>query len=388
VPSPRRLPRLSAELRERDAVRPLELFFDLVFVLVFTQCTLLMAQEKTWESLVHGLLVLALVWWAWVGYSWLTSVVDPEEGAVRFAIFGAMAALLIVALCVPHAFGDRALAFAVFYGLVRVGHIALFLIASAENEGLRRSVRGLAGSTAIGVGLVICGALLQDGGQVVLWLTAIAVDTAEPALFGVEGWQLVPGHFAERNGLMIILALGESIVALGVGAEAELTAGVYISAVLGVSLAAAIWWTYFDVVSLVTERRLAESTPGAHRNALARDSYSYLHYPMVAGIILIALGMKVTLGHHGDPLGDVSAFAMLGGTAIYLLAHVVLRLRNAHSINRQRLLLAIALLAAWPFVDDVSALATLAGLNVAIWTMIAYEFSRYDERRYRLRHGL
>ena len=148
------------------------------------------------------------------------------------------------------------------YGLVRIGHIALFLIASAENEGLRRSVRGLAVSTAIGVGLVICGALLQDGGQVVLWLTAIAVDTAGPALFGVEGWQLVPGHFAERNGLMIILALGESIVALGVGAEAELTAGVYFAPCSGSALAAAIWWTYFDVVSLVTERRLVESTAG------------------------------------------------------------------------------------------------------------------------------
>src|SRR6478736_4799447 len=118
----RRLPRLSAEMREREAVQPLELFFDLV--LVFTQCTLLMAHEKTWESLVHGLLVLALLWWAWVGYAWLTSVVDPEEGAVRLAIFASMAAFLIAALAVPESFGDDAIALAVAYGVVRFAHVA------------------------------------------------------------------------------------------------------------------------------------------------------------------------------------------------------------------------------------------------------------------------
>ena len=387
MPIPR-MPRLSAELREREAVRPLELFFDLVFVLVFTQCTLLMAHETTWKGLAQGLLVLALLWWAWVGYAWLTSVVDPEEGSVRIAIFAAMTALLIVALCVPHAFGDRALAFAVFYGIVRIGHIALFIVASMEDEGLRRSVRSLAVSTAIAIALVIGGALLKDGGQIALWLAAITIDAGGPALFGVEGWRLVPGHFAERHNLMIILALGESIVALGVGTEAGLTLGLYLAIVLGIGLAAAIWWTYFDIVALVTERRLVQSTPGRHRNRLARDSYSYLHYPMVAGIILVALGLKVTLADVNEPLGDVAAFAMLGGTAIYLLAHVVLRLRNARTVNRQRLVLAILLLAAWPFVGQLSALATLAAINVAFWLMIVYELSTYDERRYQLRHGL
>jgi low temperature requirement protein LtrA len=386
MPAARRIPRLSAEMREREAVRPLELFFDLVFVLVFTQCTLLMAHHRTWESVAHGLVVLALLWWAWTGYAWLTSVVDPEEGAVRIAIFAAIAALLIVALCVPDSFADRALAFAVFYGLVRIGHIALFVVASAEDVALRHSVWSLAVSTAIGVGLVIGGAALGDGAQVGLWLAAIAIDMGGPALFGVEGWRIVPGHFAERHNLVIILALGESIVSLGVGTEAGLTLGLYVAAVLGVGLAAAIWWTYFDVVSLVTQRRLVESTPGTHRNALARDSYSYLHLPMVAGIILVALGLKVTLAHVDDPLGDVAAFGLLGGIAIYLLAHVAMRLRNAHSLNRQRLALAALLLAAWPFVGDVPALATLAAVTVALWLMIAYEHSTYDERRYQLRH--
>src|SRR5256885_1267667 len=145
-------------MRSEDRVTPLELFFDLVFVLAITQCTALMARTPTWTGLARGILVLGLLWWAWVGYAWLTSVVDPEEGVVRLAIFGAMAALLVVSLCVPHAFGDLALLFAGAYGAVRAAHIALFVIASHDEPALRRSVNGLAGSTALGVGLLIAGA--------------------------------------------------------------------------------------------------------------------------------------------------------------------------------------------------------------------------------------
>ena len=148
TPSPGRVPRLSAALREGETVKPLELFFDLVFVLGFTQCSALMAAKPTWEGIGRGMLVLAVLWWAWVGYAWLTSVIDPEEGAVRGVVFGAMAALLVVALCVPEAFGDRALTFAIAYGIVRAGHIALFVLASRDDPSLRHSVWTLATSTA------------------------------------------------------------------------------------------------------------------------------------------------------------------------------------------------------------------------------------------------
>ena len=137
-----------AALREGERVTPLELFFDLVFVLAITQCTALMAHHPTWSGLAQGLLVLGMLWWAWVGYAWLTSVLDPEEGAVRLVMFGAMAALLIVSLCVPEAFGDLALVFALAYGAVRIAHIALFMLASPEDDALRHSVLGLAVSTA------------------------------------------------------------------------------------------------------------------------------------------------------------------------------------------------------------------------------------------------
>src|SRR5919108_281973 len=145
----RRAPRLAAVLREGERVTPLELFFDLVFVLAITQCTALMAEHQSWSGLAQGMLVLGVLWWSWVGYAWLTSVVDPEEGAVRVAIFAAMAALLIVAICVPEAFDTLALEFALAYGVVRAGHIPFFLLANRDDAALRRSVTGLALSTAI-----------------------------------------------------------------------------------------------------------------------------------------------------------------------------------------------------------------------------------------------
>ena len=137
--------------REEERVTPLELFFDLVFVLAITQCTALMAAEPTWEGIVKGLLVLAVLWWAWVGYAWLTSVVEPEEGAVRLVIFAAMAALLVVSLSVPEAFENLGLTFAIAYGFVRASHIALFWISSRDEPDFRRSTTGLAIGTAVGL---------------------------------------------------------------------------------------------------------------------------------------------------------------------------------------------------------------------------------------------
>lgn len=373
-------------LRDATKVRFLELFFDLVFVLAFTQCTALMVANPTWEGVAQGMLVLAVLWWSWAGYAWLTSVVDPEEGGVRLAMFGVMAALLVVALAVPQAFGDLGLAFAAAYLVVRAGHIVLFVLASKGNPGLRHSVAALAASSAIGVGLLTGAAFLDGVAQGAMWAIAIAIDFGGPAVFGVAGWRLVPAHFAERHGLIIILALGESIVVLGIGAEAGLTAPEIAAAVLGVALASALWWAYFDVVALVTEQRLTRAPEGRVRNALARDSYSYLHFPMAAGIVLAALGLEQTLAHVDEPLHTVPAFALLGGVAVYLLAHVALRLRNTHTVNYHRLVLAVVLVALVPVAVRPPALVTLAGVTVVLWAMIAFETIRYGEARTQLRH--
>jgi low temperature requirement protein LtrA len=383
-----RPPRLRAVLREGEHVMPLELFFDLVFVLAFTQCTALMSDQPTWEGLAKGLLVLGVMWWSWVGYAWLTSVVDPEEGAVRIVIFAAMAALLVASLAIPQAFDDYALLLACAYGGVRAAHIALFLLASRDDPGLRHSTIGLAISTAVGVGILV-GASFADGVlQGGLWALALTLDMGGPLLIDSSGWRLNARHFAERHGLILIIALGESIVAIGIGAEAGVDAGVVAAAVLGIAIAAALWWMYFDVVALVSERRLSDATPGREQNEMARDSFSYLHFPMIAGIVLIALGMKKTLGHVEDPLELVPAVALLGGAATYLLAHVAFRWRNVHTLNTRRLGMALLLLALVPLAAEVPSLATVGILAALLCALIAYETHSYGDSRERLRREM
>ena len=375
-------------LRTGETVTPLELFFDLVFVLALTQCTALMAHTPTWEGMVRGLLVLSVLWWAWVGYAWLTSVVDPEEGVVRVAIFVAMAAFLVVSLCVPQAFGALGLLFAGAYAVVRIGQIVLFVLASRGDPGLRSSVLGLAVSTGLSVGILV-GAAFADGVlQGGLWVLAVVLDMGGPYVFGADGWKLMPSHFAERHGLIIIIALGESIVALGVGAEAGIGAGVVTAACLGIAVAAGLWWLYFDVVARVAERRLSEAPVGRVQNEIARDSYSYLHFPMVAGIVLVALGMKKTLAHVGDALDLVPATALLGGTAVYLLAHVAFRYRNVHTFSIRRFVCALVLVALIPAAVAVPSMVTLAGLAAILTALIAYETIRFAEARERVRHQL
>lgn len=388
--SPRRVPPVSATLRAEDAsVKSLELFFDLVFVLALTQCTALMAAQPTWEGLTKGMLILGVMWWTWVGYAWLTSVIDPEEGVVRLAMFTAMAALLLLSLCIPGAFDENAVLFAVGYAFVRGMQIVLFVVGSREDPALRRSVTGLAVSTAVGCAL-IGGAAFADGAlQGGLWVLAILLDAGGPYLFGADGWRLVPGHFAERHGLMIIIALGESIVAIGIGVEGiAIDAGVVLAATLGIVVVAALWWLYFDVVALVAERRLANAAPGREQNEIARDSFSYLHFPMIAGIVLLALGLKKTLGHVGDPLELVPAVALLGGVALYLFAHVAFRLRNVGRFSSHRVITGLALLAFLPVAVEIEAVASVGVVAIALVALIVYETIRFAELRDRLRHDL
>jgi low temperature requirement protein LtrA len=378
---------LGASFRQEDRVLPLELFFDLVFVLAITQCTTLMSNDPTWGGIGEGVLVLALLWWSWVGYAWLTSVFDPEEGAIRIVLFAAMASFLIAAICLPEAFGSLGTEFAVAYGAVRLAHIALFMLASRDDPMFRRSVLGLAVATTISIALLIIGSLLDTTAQAAVWALALVPDMGIPYVFGAAGWRLVPGHFAERHGLIIIIALGESIVAIGVGAGSTLSWGIAAAAIAGIAVAAAMWWMYFDVVALVSARRLASAEEGRIRNELARDSYSFIHFPMVAGIVLFALGLKKTIGHVDDPLEAVPAFALLGGVAIYLLGLVAFRYRHVHTLNLRRLALAVVLFALIAVALDVSAIAILAILAVLVWMLVVIETRGYGEGREQVRHG-
>jgi low temperature requirement protein LtrA len=380
--------RLRAVMRQEETVTPLELFFDLVFVLAITQCTALMSSDPTWSGVARGMLVLGVLWWSWVGWAWLTSAVDPEEYDVRLVMFAAMAALLVAALCVPQAFGNAALIFALAYAFVRIAHIALFLIASRDDPGFRTSVVGLARSTAIGVGLLVAASFADNLLQGGLWALALALDMGGPYFFGAEGWKLAPHHFAERHGLIVIIALGESIVAVGVGAGAHVDLGIVAAAVVGTAVAAGLWWLYFDIVAIAATRRLADAEPGLIQNEMARDSYSYAHFPMIAGIVLVALGMKKTLGHVEHPLKLVPAAALMGGTAMYLLAHVGFRYRHIHTVNTRRLGLAVLLVAFVPLAVEIPALVTLTILAVALALLIVIETRSHGDARDRVRHEL
>jgi low temperature requirement protein LtrA len=172
-----------------------------------------------------------------------------------------------------------------------------------------------------------------------------------------------------------------------VGAGSNVDAGIVAAAVLGTAAAAALWWLYFDIVALVAVRRLSNAAEGRERNEIARDSFSYLHFPMVAGIVLLALGLKKTLAHVEDPLKLVPAVALLGGPALYLLAHVAFRWRNVHRFNAQRLLCAVVLLALIPVAVEIPALATLGVVVALLAALIAYEAVHFAELRERLRHG-
>jgi low temperature requirement protein LtrA len=380
-----RMPRVGVGLREGERVSPLELFFDLVFVLAITQCTTLMARDPTWRGLARGLVVLGLLWWSWVGYAWLTSVVDPDDGGVRLVLFAAMAALLVTSLCVPEAFGDLGLTLAAAYGAVRAAHIALFTLASRDDPGLRHSVIGLGASTALGIGILVAGSFVHGDARLGVWATALGLDMAGPLFIDTSGWRLVPGHFAERHALIVIVALGESIVAIGIGAGAGVDGGVVLAAVLGMAIAAALWWAYFDVAALQAARRLDEVDDIQARNELARDAFSYLHLPMVAAIVLVALGLKSTLAHVGDPLRWETATALVGGTALYLLAHVAFKLRSLGTLSTPRLAASALMLALLPLAHGLDALVTVAVVGVVLWGLLAYETIRYAEGRRRAR---
>ena len=369
-----------------ERVTALELFFDLIFVFAITQVTGLVVDDPTWAGLAKGLVVLGVLWWAWAAYAWLTNTINPEEGEVRIAMFAAMGAMLIASLAVPDVFGDDAFLFACAYAFVRIAHLVLYAIAGWGDRDLLAAIARLGVGTTTGVGLLFVAAALDGRIQVTVWALALVLDLLGAYIGGGRGWRLSAGHFAERHALIVIIALGESIVALGLGATRVLSAGVIVAALLGLTVAAALWWAYFDVVAIVAERRLHE-LQGSAQLAMARDSYSYLHLPMVAGIILFAVGVKKTLGDVGEPLKLVPAVALCGGIALYLVAHVLFRLRNVRSLSLRRVVVSAALLALIPLAVEIAALATLALVALLCVGLIAYEAIRYADARDRVRHA-
>jgi low temperature requirement protein LtrA len=366
-------------------VTPLELFFDLVFVFAITRVTALMAHDLSWTSIGQGLLVLAALWWGWGAYGWLTNHVSGDDDRARVVVIVAMAAMVLVALAVPGAFDEHALLFALAYLVMRVAHLALWWVASSDDPDVHVAVGRLVPTAVTGPLLIVAASLFDGTLQAALWIVALALDYGGPYVRGVAGYRVHATHFAERFSLIIIIVLGESIVAIGVGAGDEsLDAAIGVAAVLALLTSAALWWAYFDVVADLAAQRLAE-LHGEARNRLARDAFAYLHLPLIAGIELFALGVEQVVGHTEEALKPEAATALFGGVALYLIAHVAFKLRATGSFGPARLVAALLCVACIPFAMDWNAVASLAVVTAVSVALIAYEVVRFREARERVR---
>jgi low temperature requirement protein LtrA len=362
-------------------VAPLELFFDLVFVFGFTQVTTLLADNATWAGLGHALLILTALWWAWAAYAWLTNTLDPGEGTVIGVMLVAIGAMFVAALAVPEAFGDEGVVFGAAFLIVNVMQVALYALAAGGDRDLLQAIVRVVPWVLGGATLILAAGFVDGWLRAVLWVAALAVGFFGPAFVDLRGWRVQPAHFVERHGLIVIIAIGEALVAIGLGARGtRLDADVILAAVLGLVVAASFWLAYFDFF-VIRGRQLLSDRSGEERIAFARDVYTYLHLPMIVGIVLFAFAMKSTLAHLHDELGTIEALALCGGPAVYLFAYVALRFRVSRSFGRGRLAAAIACALLIPVALVVPALAALACV-AGVWVALhAYELVWWREAR-------
>jgi len=373
---------VSEHQAEREhRVTPFELFFDLVFVFALTEVSTFLAGDPTWHGLARALLLLGALWWPWAAYAWLTNTIDPDEDAVLASMLVAMAAMFVAALAVPTAFGSHALLFGVAFLVVVLMHLALFTLAARDDPDLLTAVLRVARTALVGAALILVAAFVPDDAKPYFWLAALVIGLFGPLLDRLEGWRLAPDHFVERHGLIIIIALGETLIALGFGArQTSLGAKVILAALLGLTIATSFWVAYFDFFAIRFRQRLAERR-GADRATLARDVYTYLHLPMIAGIVLSAFAMREAIEHVGRDLDAVPALALCGGSALYLAAYVGMRWRVTRQLRGWRLVATCVLMALFPVALVVPALASLA-LVAATWVGLhVYELVWWREAR-------
>jgi low temperature requirement protein LtrA len=366
------------ESRETDgrSVGNLELFFDLTFVFAMSQVTHLMLHDISWQGFGRGVLALLALWWAWVCYAWLTNMFEIARVIHTTLIILAMAAMLIAVIALPTAFTTGALVFGLALLAVRLINAGMFIASASQDEAeLASAIRRLVPGLLIGPALIVAAAFMDSPYRELLWIAAAAVDFGSPLIAGTNGLRVVPSHFIERHGAVIIIALGETIIALGGGATESLHhPGVLGAVVLGVLISATLWWTYFGLTAGAEERM--RRTSAADRPRLARDAYSYLHLPLVAGIVFFAVGARVSVEHIGEPLAPLAALALTGGVALFYAAEVAYRWRDHHQLVVDRLLAAAASLLVFPVATSVPAVLSLTILTAIGVLRLAWELWR------------
>lgn len=367
-----------------QSVTTLELFFDLVFVFALTQITDLIAHDLTWHGVVRGAFLLGLLWWSWAAYSWVCNIAKADEGVVRAVLLCAMAAMFVIALAIPEAFDDLPgglsgpVVLAIAYFVLRAMHLVLLWLIAEGDRRLRRTIGLFAIGKVVAAALLLVASQYHGSTQTLLWAGALAADYLSTYLVDARGWRFnSPAHWAERHGLIIIIALGESIVEIGVGVtDLPISWPILLASLLGLGVCAALWWTYFGSAVHFGERALA-AEPAETRPWLARDAYTYLHVPMVAGIVLLAVGLKKVLEYVGEdvgrPLHGIGLFALSAGTALYLAGLIGFQRRTIHRWSVPRLITAAVLLVAVPLVHGLPALAQLAVLAAVLTALAGVE---------------
>jgi low temperature requirement protein LtrA len=365
----------SQEPDERS-VGYLELFFDLTFVFAMSQVTHLMLHDISWQGFGRGVLALLALWWAWVCYAWLTNMFKIARVIHTTLIILAIAVMLIAVTALPTAFTTGALVFGLALLAVRLINAGMFIASASRGEAeLASAIRRLVPGLLVGPVLIVAGAFVDSPLRELLWVTAAAADYGSPLITGTNGLRVVPSYFIERHGAVVIIAMGETIVSLGAGASGSLHhPGVLGAVVLGVLITGTLWWTYFGLTTGAEER--LRLTPAAERAQLARDAYSYLHLPLVAGVVFFALGARVSVEHIDEPLAPLEALALTGGVALFYAGEVAYRWRDHHQLTVDRVLTAAATLLVYPVAISVPAVLSLTILTVIGVVRLAWELWR------------
>jgi low temperature requirement protein LtrA len=369
----------TAELYEQptvERVSTLELFFDLVFVFTVTQLTAVLTHDLSWSALGQVMLMLGLIWWMYAGYAWLTNAVSTRGAARRAVLLGGMAGYLVLALAIPDAFHGTGLSFGLAYAAVVVVHSTLYVRLASNRSA--EAIRGIVPFNLLSAGLVVLGGALGGAAQAVLWTVAVVLEWITPRLAGrgesQQNFEIAPSHFVERHGLVIIVAVGESVVAIGIGAAGlDVDAELVLVAILGLLLAAGLWWAYFGTDDDEQAERALTDAAAPERPWMALHGFGMAHFFLLLGIVLVAVGLKKATGHAYDELSYAQALALGGGVAVFLAADVAFRrvLRLGRSPHRAAA--AIAALATIPLGAEVAAVAQIGVLAAVLGAALAGE---------------
>ncbi len=355
-----------------ERVSTLELFFDLVFVFTITQLSTLLVRETSWQGVIQVVFMLGVIWWMYDGYAWLTNAVPPDRASRRFFLLAAMAAYLVLALAIPEAFKGSGLTFGLAYLAIVLVHSGLY--ASSSSESITRAIFGLAPFNLVSALLILAGGIVGGTAQYLLWGAGFVLEWLTPRLIDNSGFLIAPSHFVERHELVVIIALGESVVAVGIGAgELPIDLALAGMAVLGLLLSACLWWTYFGSDDLERAEEALTAAPDARRQQMAVDAFGYWHLPILLGVIAMASTLRHAIGHSGEELSTEQALLLACGVAVFLAGDVFFR--RALGIARRPVApggRALAL-ATIPLGTGVSAVAQLGAIVALFAAALAAE---------------